>query len=151
MLIARIEALIAGLDTDAALKRAAVYLEAGADAIVIHSRKSEPTEVFEFAKKYRQSLAHYKKPLIAIPTTYNIVKEDELHAAGFNIVIYANHLLRASFKSMNQVAERILQSSRSLEAEKEFCARLPEVFELIERINHDPNADSTNSQPACSV
>ena len=94
MVVARIEALIAGVGMEEALKRAHAYTEAGADGIMIHSRNKDPTEIFAFIKSYRESAGAKAKPIIVVPSSYNSVYESELQAAGVSVIIYANHLLR---------------------------------------------------------
>ena len=98
------------------MKRAHAYIEAGADGIMIHSKNKNPKEVFSFAKAFRKK---YKDiPLICVPSTYNQVREKELINNGFNIVIYANHMLRAAYPAMLDVASKILKNGRAKEAEK---------------------------------
>jgi len=117
MIIARIESLILGKKMQDAFARAEAYVDAGADGIMIHSRNKDPEEIFEFAKIFRNEFQHV--PLVSIPTTYNTVSESELASRGFNIVIYANHLLRASYPAMKKVAKSILINGRSYETEDE--------------------------------
>ncbi|MCX4789033.1 MULTISPECIES: phosphoenolpyruvate mutase [unclassified Streptomyces] len=118
MIIARLEGLITGLPRQEILDRAAAYVAAGADGLVIHSRDADETMVLDLARELRAR--HPKTPLIAIPTAYPTVTEEELHAAGFNLIIYANHMLRAATQAMEEVSHRILDNSRALEAE-ELC------------------------------
>lgn len=128
MVIARLESLIAGMSMDDAILRANAYVQAGADGIMIHSRQSQPDEVIEFCRLFR---AHHEKvPLIAVPSSYNGVTEDELSAAGVNIVIYANHLFRASYKAMLNTAESILSNGRSFEIDKDLIS-IKEALSLI--------------------
>ena len=94
-----------------AIDRAAAYLDAGADGIMIHSQSAEPDEVLEFCKSYREF--SNGKPLVAVPTTYNAITEEELVDAGVNVVIYANHLLRSAYPAMVEACERILTNHRS--------------------------------------
>ena len=119
MIIARIESLIAGKPMEDALDRATQYLKAGVDGIMIHSKSKSPDEILEFAEKYKVILKDLKldKPLVCVPTTYNLITEDELSAAGFSIVIYANHLLRSAYQAMTETAKTILRDQRSLEAD----------------------------------
>lgn len=117
MIIARIESLILEKKMHDAVERAEAYVGAGADGIMIHSRKKEPEEIFDFAKIFRNKFQHI--PLVSIPTTYNTVSENELASRGFNLVIYANHLLRASYPAMKKVAKSILINGRSYEADEE--------------------------------
>ena len=94
MIIARIESLILENGMKDAIKRANAYVEAGADGIMIHSKKNKPNEIFEFSKNFRKKFENI--PLVSVPSTYNSVKETELIKNKFNVVIYANHMLRAS-------------------------------------------------------
>jgi phosphoenolpyruvate phosphomutase len=115
MIIARIESLILKQGIYDALARASTYIEAGADAIMIHSKDEDPKEVLEFCSEY----ARFKRrvPLVAVPTTYNHIKEEELEGAGIRLVIYANHLLRSAYPAMLATAKTILEHSRAKEAE----------------------------------
>ncbi|MBT4519384.1 MAG: phosphoenolpyruvate phosphomutase, partial [Halieaceae bacterium] len=128
MIIARIESLILERGMDDALTRAQAYAGAGVDGIMIHSRKKQADEVIEFARMFRQDFSDI--PLVCVPTSYNQITEDELAAHGFNLVIYANHLLRASYPAMNKVAHTILQQGRSLEVDKDLIS-IKEILELI--------------------
>ncbi|MBM3524423.1 MAG: phosphoenolpyruvate mutase [Alphaproteobacteria bacterium] len=132
LVFARIEALIAGAGLDEALRRARIYLASAADGIVIHSKQKSPGEVFFFAEGYRrlQSELGLAKPLMAIPTTYNAVTENELATRGFSIVVYGNHQVRAAFAGMQAACGSILRHGRSLEADA-VCAPLPEIFRTI--------------------
>ena len=132
MIIARLESLIAGLSMENAIQRARTYLMAGADGIMIHSKSKSPDEILEFSVAYKNILRDLEldKPLICVPTTYNSITEDELKAAGFNIVIYANHLLRAAYKTMLETARTILLNQRSLEADP-LCAPVREIFKTV--------------------
>ena len=132
MIIARIESLIAGTGMADALDRARTYLQAGVDGIMIHSKSKQPDEILEFAGKYRSLLKELEmdKPLVCVPTTYHTILEEELQAAGFQIVIYANHLLRAAYKAMRDTAKSILSNQRSLEADP-LCAPVREIFDAV--------------------
>ena len=99
-----------------ALKRAESYSRAGADLILIHSKSKKPDEILKFAKKFKKS--KYFIPLIAVPSSYSIIKEDSLQKAGFSMVIYANQLLRASVITIEKTLKSILKNSRSYEIEK---------------------------------
>ena len=128
MVIARIESLILDLGLKDALERAETYVDAGVDGIMIHSRKKTPDEIFEFSKNFRKS---YKSiPLVAVPSTYNKTTEDELSKNGFNIVIYANQMLRAAYPAMYKVAESILKNGRSYEVEEDLI-KIKKILELI--------------------
>ena len=116
MIVARVESFILGKGLDDALKRANQYSKAGADAILIHSKENSPKQIFSFAKKFKKS--KFFKPMIAVPSSYSKTFEKDLIKHGFSVVIYANHLLRASYKIMKQTALNILKYKRSFEAEK---------------------------------
>jgi phosphoenolpyruvate phosphomutase len=128
MIIARIESLILGKSLKDAIKRAEEYSKAGADAILIHSKKNHPKEIFNFAKVFKKS--KFFKPMIAIPSTYSKTYEKELLKNGFKIVIYANHLLRASYKAMYETAEKILINQRAFESEKKITS-INRIISLI--------------------
>ena len=128
MIIARIESLILGKGGDDAIERAKAYIEAGADAIMIHSSEKDPKEVLDFCNEYRK--LDNKVPLVAVPTTYNSITEEELMKAGVNMVIYANHSLRSAYPAMVRTAETILKNGRSLEAD-EFCMPVGDILKLI--------------------
>lgn len=116
MIFARLEALIAGLGEEEALRRARAFVrEGGADGIMIHSKEKDPAEILSFMKRYRQEEPNV--PVIAVPTSYNAITEDELKAAGVNICIYANQLARASYMAMMETANNILSHGRSKEVD----------------------------------
>lgn len=131
MIIARIESLICGEGQDKAIERAISYIEAGADSIMIHSKNTSPDEILTFASLYNKiDFPYGRKPLMCVPTTYNIVTEEELIKAGFNIILYANHQLRASYLAMKNVCHDILShdsSSYSLLR----CCSLKEILEVV--------------------
>lgn len=128
MIIARIESLILDKGVDDAMMRAKAYLDAGADGIMIHSRNKSPDEVFEFCRRYNQ--LPNRKTLVAVPTSYNTVTEDELAAHGVNIVIYANHLLRSAYPAMVETAKSILVHQRSAECDQRLLP-IKDILELI--------------------
>lgn len=128
MIIARIESLILEKGLDDALKRAFAYIKAGADGIMIHSRKKEADEIFEFCKRFRAK--DNKSYLVVVPTTFNSVREEEFASRKINIVIYANHLTRSAFPSMKKTAETILYNRRAKEADK-MCMSIKEILNLI--------------------
>jgi phosphoenolpyruvate phosphomutase len=128
MIIARIESLILDQGLEDALKRAEAYLAAGADGIMIHSRQKSPDEIFAFCDEY--NAFSNRKPLVAVPSTYNQVTEAELQAHGVNIVIYANHLLRSAYPAMMSTAESILKHQRSSECDERLMS-INEILELI--------------------
>ncbi len=117
MIIARIESFIMSKDVEDALSRARIYINAGADAILIHSKSNSPDEITNFAKKFRQHDS--STPLVCVPTTYNSIKDSELFDLGFNIVIHANFILRSAYPSMQNVISKILTNDRSLECEED--------------------------------
>lgn len=128
MIIARIESLILERGMDDALTRAAAFVKAGADGIMIHSRKKDPAEIFEFVEKFRASDA--TTPIVVVPTSFNSVTEDEFAARGVNIVIYANQLTRSGFPAMQNVAKLILETHRAKEAD-DICMPIKEILTLI--------------------
>ena len=128
MVIARIESLILESGMDDAIIRAKAFLEAGADGIMIHSRKKDPAEILEFCRQYAE-LAN-RKTLVVVPSSYNSITEDELEKAGVNVVIYANQLLRSAFPAMQSTAQSILKHSRSLECDESMLS-IKEILNLI--------------------
>lgn len=115
MIIARIESLILEQGMDDALNRAFAYVEAGADGIMIHSRKKSPDEILEFCDKFRAK--DVKTPIVVVPTSFNSITEAELAEHGVNIVIYANQLTRSAFPAMENTAKEILKNHRALEVD----------------------------------
>lgn len=128
MIIARIESLILKQGMDDAIKRAKAYINAGADGIMIHSRESEPDEIFEFCDKFNEFAPDV--PLVVVPTSFNQVYEEEFAKRGVNIVIYANHLIRSSYPAMVKTANMILENERCKEADDE-CLSIKEILTLI--------------------
>ena len=128
MVIARIESLILDKGVDDAMERAKAYLDAGADGIMIHSRRKSPDEIFEFCDRYAQ--LPNRKTLVAVPSSYNTVTEDELAARGVNVVIYANHLLRSAYPAMVNTAKSILTHQRSAECDAQLLP-IKDILELI--------------------
>ena len=128
MIIARIESLILEQGLNDALSRADVYVDAGADGIMIHSQNKDPQEVKDFAKEFRN--VHPNIPLVSVPTSYASITENELEDLGFNIVIYANQLLRSAYPAMLKTAKDILKYGRALETEN-YCMSIKEIINLI--------------------
>ncbi len=128
MIIARIESLILDKGIDDAFERAKAYLAAGADGIMIHSRNKSPDEIFQFCKLY--NTLPNRKTLVAVPSSYNQVTEEELQSYGVNIVIYANHLLRSAYPAMMETAQSILTNHRSAECDQRMMS-IKEILELI--------------------
>lgn len=129
MIIARIESLILEQGMEDALNRAKIYLEAGADGIMIHSRKKSFDEIKEFARLYNQ--LPNRKPLVVVPSSFNQVTEQDLIDNNINIVIYANHLLRSAYPAMVKTAKSILKHHRCKEASEDYCMPIKEVITLI--------------------
>lgn len=128
MIIARLESLIAGYPVLDALERAFAYVKAGADGVMIHSKEKTGDDIKEFCKNFRKEYTSI--PIVLVPTTYNQFTEDELCAWGANIIIYANHMLRASYPAMLKVATVILENERSKEADT-LCMPIKQILELI--------------------
>jgi len=128
MIISRIESLILKQGEEDALKRAFAYIEAGADAIMIHSKEKDPSEIVSFCKKFRK--INKTTPIVVVPSTYNSLTEEALIGLGCNVVIYANHLLRSAYPAMTKTCRSILTNGRSLEAD-ELCMPIKEILTLI--------------------
>ncbi|MFH2108507.1 MAG: phosphoenolpyruvate mutase [Chrysiogenia bacterium] len=128
MVIARIESLILGAGMNDALHRAEAYIDAGADAIMIHSKSKKPDEIIRFCREYSSS--RNCVPLVAVPSTYSQTFEKDLVAAGVRMVIYANQLLRSAYPSMVRTAESILQHQRAYECERN-CMPIKDILQLI--------------------
>ena len=128
MICARIESLILEKGMEDALERAFAFTEAGADAIMIHSRKKDPSEIFEFVEKYRAK--NQTTPIVVVPTSFNTVTEEEFKARGVNIVIYANQLTRTGFPAMQNAAKLILKNHRAKECD-DICMPFKDIIRLI--------------------
>lgn len=128
MIIARIESLILKKGMWDALLRAKAYIEAGADAIMIHSKEKDGKEIAEFCKEFNK--LERRVPLVVVPTAFSHMKEQELSEIGANVVIYANHLIRSAYPAMVNAAETILKNERALEAD-EFCMPIENIIRLI--------------------
>ena len=124
MIIARTEALIAGLGVDEAIKRATAYENAGADAILIHSKSDTPKEVFEFCNLWNGNI-----PIVVVPTSYGNVTVDELVSHNIKMVIYANQTLRIAHKAMSVLLKK-LKNASSLNDVDEEISSMDEIFEL---------------------
>jgi len=131
MIIARIESLILERGMDDALQRAMAYVAAGADGIMIHSRKKEPTEILEFCDLFRKE--DTKTPIVVVPSSFNSITENELSAHGVNIVIYANQLMRSAFPAMEQTARDILKYHRAQEVDERLMP-IKQVLTLIDEL-----------------
>lgn len=128
MIVARIESLILERGMDDALNRAFAYVDAGADGIMIHSRKKSPDEIFEFVKTFREK--NQATPIVVVPTSFNTVTEEEFKNRGVNVVIYANQLTRSGFPAMQRTAETILINHRAKEAD-DMCMSIKDIITLI--------------------
>ena len=128
MICARIESLILEQGMDDALERAFAFTDAGADAIMIHSRKKDPAEIFEFVEKFREKDS--TTPIVVVPTSFNTVTEEEFKERGVNIVIYANQLTRTGFPAMQNAAEMILKNHRAKECD-DICMPFKDIIRLI--------------------
>ena len=128
MIIARIESLILEAGMEDALVRAEAYIKAGADGIMIHSRHKNPAEIIEFMHKFRG--VDKITPVIVVPTSFNSVTVEEFVEMGVNAVVTANHMLRAAYPAMLNVAKSVLENGRSLEAEPD-CMSISEILEFI--------------------
>lgn len=131
MIIARIESLILERGMEDALKRARAYVKAGADGIMIHSRKKDPSEILEFCDKFRAD--DKDTPIVVVPTSFNSVTEAELASHGVNIVIYANQLTRSAFPAMEQTARDILKYHRAKEVDSRLMP-IKDIISLIEEL-----------------
>lgn len=128
MIVARIESLILDQGMEDAVTRAQAYINAGADGILIHSRRKTTDEIFEFCDRYAKF--EYRPPLIVVPSSYNQVTEQELIDHGVQVVIYANHLLRAAYPAMMEAARSILEHGRSKEIDSKLLS-IKDILELI--------------------
>ena len=129
MIIARVESLILERGMEDALNRAFSFIKAGADGIMIHSRKKDPAEILEFCDRFR--MKNKETPIVVVPSSYNTITEEELAEHGVNIVIYANQLTRSAFPAMQKTAEDILRYHRA----KEVDDRLMPIKEIITLID----------------
>jgi phosphoenolpyruvate phosphomutase len=125
VIIARTEALIAGLGAEAALDRASAYADAGADLCLIHSKASGPEEIYAFAERWRRPV-----PLVCVPTKYDDTSVDQLHAAGIKVVIFANYGLRSAIKAMHEALSTIIAAGRG-SAARPMIVGLAEVEEIV--------------------
>ena len=131
MIIARIESLILERGMEDALNRARAFVTAGADGIMIHSRKKEPDEILEFCDKFREE--NKETPIVVVPSSFNTITEEELAAHGVNICIYANQLLRAAFPAMENAAKSILKHHRATDIDSELMS-IKQIITLIDEL-----------------
>ncbi len=125
VVVARVEALISGMSMAEALKRAEAYHAAGADAVLIHSKKSDGAEIIEFARSWNR-----RSPLVAVPTTYYRTPVQTLHDAGVSAIIWANHSLRASITAMRDTIRRI-HDEQSIDGIEGKIASVKDIFRLV--------------------
>jgi phosphoenolpyruvate phosphomutase len=128
MIFARIESLILGRGMADAVERARAYIDAGADGVMIHSREKTVDEIAEFCAEYAKFSR--RVPLVAVPTSYNDIHENQLADMGVNVVIHANQLLRAAYPAMMNTARSILENGRSKEVDQSLLS-IKEVLSLI--------------------
>ena len=128
MICARIESLILERGMEDALTRAFAFVKAGADAIMIHSRKKDPSEIKEFIEKFREQ--DKTTPIVLVPTSFNTVCEEEWKALGANVIIYANQLTRTGFPAMQNAARTILENHRAKECD-DMCMSIKDIITLI--------------------
>jgi phosphoenolpyruvate phosphomutase len=131
MIIARIESLILEKGMDDALKRALAYVKSGADGIMIHSRKKDPTEILDFCDLFRKQDS--KTPIVVVPSSFNSITEEELAVHGVNVVIYANQLTRSAFPAMEQTAKDILKYHRAQEVDDRLMS-IKKILTLIDEL-----------------
>ena len=131
MIIARIESLILEQGMEDALARAHAFVAAGADGIMIHSRRKEPDEILEFCDKFRAD--NKETPIVVVPSSFNVITEEELADHGVNIVIYANQLTRAAFPAMQKTAEDILRYHRAKEVDDRLM-KIKDIITLIDEL-----------------
>lgn len=131
MIIARIESLILEKGMEDALSRARAFVEAGADGIMIHSRRKEPDEILEFCDRFRAE--DKDTPIVVVPSSFNTITEEELASHGVNVVIYANQLTRSAFPAMQKTAEDILRYHRAKEVDDRLMP-IKQIITLIDEI-----------------
>lgn len=131
MIIARIESLILEQGMNDAINRARAYVHAGADGIMIHSRKKDPSEILEFCDLFHAE--DKETPIVVVPTSFNSITETELAAHGVKVVIYANQLTRSAFPAMEQTAKDILKYHRALEVDNRLMP-IKEIISLIDEL-----------------
>jgi len=124
MVIARVEALVAGCEQEEALRRARAYVDAGADAILIHNGSRSPQPIIDFVQAWE-----FSAPLVVVPTTYYTITAQDLEELGVKMVIYANHGLRASINAMLDVYREILETGSTASIEDRI-APLEIVFDI---------------------
>ena len=131
MIIARIESLILEKGMEDALARARAFVQAGADGIMIHSRRKDPAEIVEFCDRFRAE--DEDTPIVVVPSSFNTITEEELAGHGVNIVIYANQLTRSAFPAMQRTAEDILRYHRAKEVDERLMP-IKQIITLIDEL-----------------
>jgi len=129
MIFARMESLIAGWGQEEALMRSKAALDAGADGIMIHSKEKDGKEILDFLDAYNKF--PNRGPVVCVPTTYNHIHENDLAAAGAQVIIHANQLLRAAYPPMMKCAETILTHGRSIEMDQDLLS-VKKILTLID-------------------
>tara|TARA_B000000460_G_scaffold6007_1_gene4199 strand:+ start:89 stop:985 length:897 start_codon:yes stop_codon:yes gene_type:complete len=129
LIMARVEALISGAGMDEALTRATAYENAGADAILIHSKQKTPDEIFEFTELWKGTT-----PLVVVPTTYDTVKISELVSHNIKMVIYANQTLRTAHMAMKELLQKMIKAESISEFDEEMST-MQQIFEFQEMYN----------------
>jgi len=129
MIFARMESLIAGWGQEEALMRSKAALDAGADGIMIHSKEKDGKEILDFLDEYNKF--PNRGPVVLVPTTYNRIHEKDLAAAGAQVIIHANQLLRAAYPPMMKCAETILTHGRSIEMDQDLLS-VKKILTLID-------------------
>lgn len=132
MIFARLESLIAGEGVDDAIERARIYLDSGADGVMIHSKEKVPDQIFDFLDRYNKIYSNdrQRKPVICVPTTYNHISAEALFSRGVQIVIHANHLLRAAHYAMTKTCESILRADHSSVVDN-YCTSIKDIFKFV--------------------
>ena len=132
MIFARLESLIAGQGVDDAIERARIYLDSGADGVMIHSKEKVPDQIFDFLDRYNKIYSNdsQRKPVICVPTTYNHISAEALFSKGVRIVIHANHLLRAAHYAMTKTCESILRADHSSVVDN-YCTSIKDIFKFV--------------------
>ena len=125
MIVARTESLIVGNSIKDAIDRSNIYIDHGADAILIHHKGDTPDKIFEFSDKF-----NHKVPLICVPTSYNQVTEKQLIDNGFSVVIYANYGIRAAVKAVSEILKTVAESG-TLSSANDRVVSMEEIFRLI--------------------
>jgi phosphoenolpyruvate phosphomutase len=148
VVIARTEALIAGWGMEEALLRGRAYADAGADMVLIHSKSKSPDEVLTFAKLWDRP----KTPLVCVPTIYKETKVEDLHKAGFKLIIFANHAVRSSIKAMTDCLTQLKKDMFTGAAEP-WVVPLTRVYQLVgvDKMSSDEGAFMPSEAPGVTA